>query len=304
MVNETKPDPTTDITTDVTVAGLGRMGHAVAAVLLHAGYSVTVWNRSEGKDEDLVAAGARRQADLALAAQASPVTMICLSGSQQVGEILAGASAAFEGRVVVNLSTGTPDEARELSGWASGHRVSYLDGAILAVPETVGSQDAMFLYGGDKAGYDGHAPLLEALSSRQWCGEDPGSAETWDAALLGTGYGALAGFLHGAAMMRTVGVTAQDFLPVAGKWLTGVVAFAAELSGEVDARRYRPAVSPVDLNAVAVDGIIRTSESMGVDASVHRPLQTLLARRLDAGGGPDSFSSIAEEMTRVGSGPG
>src|SRR5690606_22683771 len=43
----------------VTVLGLGAMGQAFAATLLKGGRTVTVWNRTPGKDGDLVAAGAR-----------------------------------------------------------------------------------------------------------------------------------------------------------------------------------------------------------------------------------------------------
>lgn len=49
-------------TNQVTVIGLGPMGRAMAAAYLDAGYEVTVWNRSPGKDTELVARGARRAA--------------------------------------------------------------------------------------------------------------------------------------------------------------------------------------------------------------------------------------------------
>ena len=38
--------------------GLGRMGHHVAANLMKAGHSVTVWNRSQAPVQALVAKGA------------------------------------------------------------------------------------------------------------------------------------------------------------------------------------------------------------------------------------------------------
>ncbi len=40
--------------------GLGQMGSAIAANLIKAGHSLTVWNRSPARTEPLVAAGARR----------------------------------------------------------------------------------------------------------------------------------------------------------------------------------------------------------------------------------------------------
>ena len=43
----------------VGVAGLGRMGSAIAARLIEVGHRVTVWNRSADKTKPLVAAGAQ-----------------------------------------------------------------------------------------------------------------------------------------------------------------------------------------------------------------------------------------------------
>ncbi|MEV6430356.1 NAD(P)-binding domain-containing protein [Nocardia sp. NPDC051463] len=51
----------------VTVLGLGAVGQAMAATLLKAGRASTVWNRTAGKDADLVAAGATSVASVAAA---------------------------------------------------------------------------------------------------------------------------------------------------------------------------------------------------------------------------------------------
>ncbi len=41
----------------VAFIGLGRMGHGMAGRYLDAGFTVTVWNRSKSKAEDLIARG-------------------------------------------------------------------------------------------------------------------------------------------------------------------------------------------------------------------------------------------------------
>ncbi len=43
----------------VGVAGLGKMGAAIAARLIEVGHQVTVWNRSAEKTQPLVEAGAK-----------------------------------------------------------------------------------------------------------------------------------------------------------------------------------------------------------------------------------------------------
>src|SRR3977135_4429297 len=43
----------------VAFSGLGRMGHGMAGRYLDAGFTVTVWNRSKAKAEDLIDRGAQ-----------------------------------------------------------------------------------------------------------------------------------------------------------------------------------------------------------------------------------------------------
>ena len=45
----------------VAVVGVGRMGHALADCLLAGGHSLTVWNRTPGKADDLLARGRGRR---------------------------------------------------------------------------------------------------------------------------------------------------------------------------------------------------------------------------------------------------
>jgi len=73
---------------EVAVIGLGTMGHPFAANLLKAGFNVHVWNRSPGKDEDLVAAGAKRGESAADAARHADVVISMLSTPEVTEQVL------------------------------------------------------------------------------------------------------------------------------------------------------------------------------------------------------------------------
>ncbi|WP_188307091.1 NAD(P)-binding domain-containing protein, partial [Streptomyces sp. CBMA123] len=51
----------------VAVLGLGPMGRALAGALLAAGHPVTVWNRTPGREGELLARGARAAGTVAAA---------------------------------------------------------------------------------------------------------------------------------------------------------------------------------------------------------------------------------------------
>ena len=67
------------------VIGLGRMGRGIAGRVLGAGHDLAVYNRTPGKDADLVAAGARSAATIALACEERDVVVSMLAAPSMVG---------------------------------------------------------------------------------------------------------------------------------------------------------------------------------------------------------------------------
>src|SRR5215469_1313983 len=105
---------------EITVIGLGPMGSALARALLQANHRVTVWNRTAAKMEPLLAIGANGGTSVAAAVRASPLVMICV-GNYGIAKGLIGAnevSSHLSGRTLIQLSTGTPQEARDSEAWA------------------------------------------------------------------------------------------------------------------------------------------------------------------------------------------
>lgn len=130
----------------VTVLGLGSMGSALAAALLDGDHPTTIWNRTPGKAEPLVARGAIRAATVADAVSASPVAIVCVLDYPAAREVLAAAGDALAGRTVVNLTNGTPKDARDMAAWVAGKGARYLDGGIMAVPAMIGGPGSLVLY--------------------------------------------------------------------------------------------------------------------------------------------------------------
>ncbi|WP_052847269.1 NAD(P)-dependent oxidoreductase [Streptomyces avicenniae] len=280
--------------TPVTVLGLGRMGTAIAAAFVAAGHPTTVWNRTAARADALVAQGAVRARTVAEAMAAGPLVVAPLLDARSVQEAVGPAASALRGRTLVNLANCTPAQARELAAWAAGHGAAYLDGAMMALPSTVATEEGFFLYSGSRRAFDTYLPELEVMAPAHYFGTDPGAAEVHDLAVLGTGYAALTGFLHSAALLARAGTPPETLAPLAARWLTGMAAFLPELAREAGAGAYAGGVSTVDLNRAAVHALVALSEENGVPPDVHGPLKALLDRRAAEGFGEDSFSSVFE----------
>ncbi|WP_189443916.1 NAD(P)-dependent oxidoreductase, partial [Salinicola rhizosphaerae] len=80
----------------VAVLGLGAMGHAFAANLLGAGFRVAVWNRSPGKADGLVAAGAREADSAADAVTDAAAVIAMLPDLAVTRDVLLGDAGALQ----------------------------------------------------------------------------------------------------------------------------------------------------------------------------------------------------------------
>jgi 3-hydroxyisobutyrate dehydrogenase-like beta-hydroxyacid dehydrogenase len=283
----------------VTVIGLGTMGRALAGAFLNAGHPTTVWNRSPGKADDLVAKGARRAATVAEAVSASPVAVVCVSDYDAVHETLDPLGDALAGRVVVNLTSGIPEQAREMAGWAAQRGADYLDGAIMAIPQGIGQPETTLLYSGSSAAFEAYQALLKLLGGgTTYLGPDAGLAPLHDVALLSLMYTTLSGFFHALALVGTERIAASTFMPLVTYLLTAVSSWLPEMAREVDERRYETDVSSLDVNKAGIAHIIHASQDLGIPADVLRPMQALIDRRVAEGHGTDGLASLIEVLRR------
>lgn len=104
---------------EASVIGLGAMGSALARAFLRDGHCVTVWNRTSAKAEPLVRDGAVLAPSAALAVGASPIVVVCVDNYEVTKTILGSneVASSLSDRVLVQLSTGSPQEARDSEAW-------------------------------------------------------------------------------------------------------------------------------------------------------------------------------------------
>jgi 3-hydroxyisobutyrate dehydrogenase-like beta-hydroxyacid dehydrogenase len=132
----------------VTVLGLGPMGRALASAFLKARHPVTIWNRTPGKAGDLLDRRAVVADSVQDAVEAGQVIIACLIDYDAVQATVEQSPTGWGNRSLVNLTSGEPAQARQLSRWASSHGIDYPDGAILTSTPAIGTPSAMVLFSG------------------------------------------------------------------------------------------------------------------------------------------------------------
>ncbi|MCP2319329.1 3-hydroxyisobutyrate dehydrogenase [Nocardia amikacinitolerans] len=208
---------------DVALLGCGNMGAALGRALLAAGYSVTAWNRSPEKSRALEPFGARSAHTADQAVGSARATITCLRTYDDVEKVL-GTVDMPDGHTLINVTTGSPRDADRLRRWAETQRVQYLDGAILAFPEQIGTRTCQLLVAGSPEIWEANRELIRAMggASRHVSGDAKG-ANVLDLAGVGAFYGvSILGFIEAARYVTACGVPVDELLLVA-RQLDGIL---------------------------------------------------------------------------------
>ncbi len=149
----------------VAFLGLGRMGRLMAGHVLDGGHELTVWNRSSGATEALVARGAREASSPSEAARGCDVVVTMLFGPESVREVLLGPDGvvhgAAPGTLVVDSTSIGPDAARRLASDLDAHGFHYVDAPVAGSLAPAAAGALTVLVGGADDDVARARPLLE-----------------------------------------------------------------------------------------------------------------------------------------------
>ncbi|MCH2141234.1 MAG: NAD(P)-binding domain-containing protein, partial [Phycisphaerales bacterium] len=189
----------------VSVIGLGAMGSGIARAFLDAGCHVSVWNRSRGKVDALVADGAIGCDTPADALKANTHVVVCLTDYATWNKIIEEheLQSHFAGTCIMQLTTGTIDAVREHAVFIEEHGGRLADGAVMCYPRDLGTDAASLLMAGQPDVLEACDPLLRILALN-WTnlGDDIRKPTILSRALMVDVGMALIGVVNGTAIAR------------------------------------------------------------------------------------------------------
>lgn len=221
--------------------GLGIMGAAMVRRLVDAGHTVTVWNRSAGPVDELVAAGAVRAASAA-EALAAPVSFSMLANDEAAEAVLTAEAFGRDatGRVHVNMASVSPDSADRLGAIVEGAGVAYVAAPVLGRFTLAAEGKLNILAAGDPAAIDAAQPALTDLGVRTWrFGERPRMANVVKAAVNYDLIHAIQALGESIALVEAHGVDGGEFVELLTSSLFGGVAYQV-YGGMIAEGRYTP----------------------------------------------------------------
>ena len=147
--------------------GLGIMGKPMARNLLKAGYPLTVYNRSNGPVEELVAAGAVAAASPQAVAAHADIVVTIVTDTPDVQQVLLGESgvihAIAQDAVVIDMSTISPTATREIASIIQEKGASMLDAPVSGGEGGAIAGTLSIMVGGEEAVFNQCLPIFETL---------------------------------------------------------------------------------------------------------------------------------------------
>ena len=150
--------------------GIGAMGDPMAACLLRAGYTVTVFDTRPARMQSFVAThGGSQAVELGAAAAQADVVVMILPNSRVVQTLLFGsngiASSLKAGTVVIDMTSGVPAVTQALSAQLAEQGVVLFDAPVSGAVARAVSGELTIMVGGTDAMVRPVMPVLAAMGS-------------------------------------------------------------------------------------------------------------------------------------------
>ncbi len=227
--------------------------------------------------------------------QASPAILVCIDNYATTRRILGtdDVVAHLAGRVLIQLSTGTPREARESEAWLTANGGAYLDGAIQCYPSSIGTPNARILVAGAQAAFERCEPLLKCLGGNlRYLGENVGAASALDLAWLSENYGVILGVVHGARLCESeqVSVDLYASLFTEEEWV------AKGLAQIIHADAYADPDATLSVWEGALQRLQRQARDAGINGEVPDFVSGLFKRAIIAGHGEEDVAALIKVL--------
>ena len=281
---------------EVTVIGLGNMGSALARALLENGRAVTVWNRSPEKAAPLVDMGAVMAPSAAAAITASPIIIVCVTNYAAANHILDEVVTELPGKLLVQFTTGSPQDARASEAWAHSHEAEYLDCAITGSSNSIGTSNAHILVAGQKAAFQKAEAILRILATGlDYKGKAIGLSSAWEMVYIMHYYGMFLSLFHSVQICQAEGIPLEEYITLLGKQGKNYEKWLCE---NIQSGNYQETSAPLELWAGGIQQIAQHARDSHIHAEFPQLVASLFQQAMNDGYGREEVSALYKVLQK------
>ena len=282
--------------TNCAFLGLGVMGYHMAGHLTKAGYTVSVWNRTEVKSEKWASEfKGRKSNSIADAVYDADFVMMCVGDDNDVYAVAKPAIAAMKkGAVLIDHTTASAECAKRVFAMASDKDIGFIDAPISGGEAGAVNGQLTVMCGGMQSVYDQCVPVMDSYAKATKRLGDAGAGQITKMVNQICIAGILQGLAEGVNFAQKAGLDVADVVDAIGK--------GAAASWQMLNRAETMAADEYDFG-FAVDwmrkdlGIaIQTAETIGADMTLTKQVDGYYAQVQGMGGARWDTSSLMKRL--------
>ena len=277
--------------------GLGNMGAHMARNLLRAGHSVTVWNRTLSKADELRPDGAKVASSVADAARGVDIVITMMADDHAVSSAVLGAGGILEnlapGAIHVSMSTISVALSQQLAAEHHKHGQHYVAAPVFGRPEAASAAKLVIAAAGDAADIARCQPAFDAIGQRTFViGPKPEMANVVKLSGNFLISSVIESLGEAVALTRKYGIDPHEYID----FLTNTL-FAAPVyktyGGIIADERYHPAGFKMRLGLKDVRLVLAAAESVDAPMPVASLVRDKMLTAIGRGMEDFDWSSIA-----------
>jgi 3-hydroxyisobutyrate dehydrogenase len=286
--------------TNIAFLGLGAMGSRMAANLIKAGHTVTVWNRDTKKAEALVALGAKIAGTPKAAAANADIVISMLRDNEASRHVWMSAEtgampAMRRGALAIECSTLTIDHIKSLAQFANTYGLSFIDAPVAGSRPQADAAQLIFFAGGSVQDVAKAEPILKHIGGAVHHAGAVGSGAATKLmvnALFGIQLAAMAELIGFA---KKSGFEAAKLVEIVGA--TPVCSPAAKMAaGAMLAGNFAP-MFPIELVAKDFSYVEKTAAALAAEMPLSQATAAAFGKAMASGLAAENITAIAKNYS-------
>jgi 3-hydroxyisobutyrate dehydrogenase-like beta-hydroxyacid dehydrogenase len=220
----------------------------------------------------------------------SPIIMVCVTNYAAANQILAEVAARLPGKLLVQFTTGSPQDARASETWSHEHEAEYLDCAITGSPGSIGTPSAHILVAGQEAAFHKAEAILRILANNlDYKGEQIGLSSAWEMVFIMHYYGMFLSLFHSIQICQAEGIPLEQYITLLGEQGKNYEKWLCE---NIQSGNYQETSAPLELWAGGIQQIAQHARDSHLEAEFVQLTAGLFQKAMDAGYAREEVSAL------------
>lgn len=286
----------------ITIVGCGVMGSRLIAAVMEKGIKPVIVDLNKSAAEKFVLDGAKYAPTLD-EAEWTDAIMLNLPHHGIASSVIKGTKKEkLKGRMLIDTTTSTVSEVRDMAALAAECSMDYLDAKIMCYPGDIATDNGGLVYAGSRKVYDSLENIFSSFGKHVYLGDNVIMASVTDTGVCNVHFGAIGSLLEASAFCIKSGCDIETFIDQIRTFLSPMFegnlrAFANELKN-YDGSFEDATECTLSIEATATGTLSRAIKDSGVETPVGDTLYSLFMRGVEKGNGRKNVVSVINEIMK------